>query len=83
MRRLGRLVSLALSGLVLGWRYVFAALIPGGASSGGCRYHPSCSQYALDALRMHGPLRGSWMAARRVARCHPWSPGGHDPVAPR
>jgi putative membrane protein insertion efficiency factor len=81
--RLGRLVSLALRSLVLGWRYVFAALIPGGASSGGCRYYPSCSHYALDAVRIHGPLRGTWMATRRVARCHPWSPGGHDPVAPR
>jgi hypothetical protein len=81
--RLGRAVSLALRTLVLGWRYVFAALIPGGASSGGCRYYPSCSHYALDAVRIHGPLRGTWMATRRVARCHPWSPGGHDPVAPR
>ncbi|MFZ5899117.1 MAG: membrane protein insertion efficiency factor YidD [Bacillota bacterium] len=45
-----------------------------------CRYYPSCSEYAVQALRKHGPFRGSLMAARRLLRCHPWSPGGYDPV---
>jgi len=45
-----------------------------------CRYHPTCSTYALEALRWHGALRGSWMAAGRLLRCHPWSPGGIDHV---
>jgi putative membrane protein insertion efficiency factor len=80
---LARAVALLLRGFGLTWRYVIAALLPGGASSGGCRYHPSCSQYALDALKTHGPVRGSWLASKRIARCHPWSPGGHDPVEPR
>ena len=47
-----------------------------------CRFHPSCSQYALDALTTHGPVRGGWLAARRLARCHPFHPGGLDPVPP-
>ncbi len=48
-----------------------------------CRFAPSCSEYALEALETHGPLRGSWLAARRISRCHPWGGEGHDPVPPR
>lgn len=47
-----------------------------------CRYYPSCSQYALVAVRRHGALRGTGLAARRLARCHPWTPGGVDDVPP-
>ncbi|MFL6088836.1 MAG: membrane protein insertion efficiency factor YidD [Aeromicrobium sp.] len=45
-----------------------------------CRYHPTCSAYALEAVEVHGAARGSWLAARRVLRCHPWSAGGVDHV---
>lgn len=48
-----------------------------------CRFLPTCSGYAVEALRVHGALRGSWLAIRRVGRCHPWNPGGIDPVPPR
>jgi putative membrane protein insertion efficiency factor len=47
-----------------------------------CRYHPTCSAYALQAVETHGAVRGSWLAGRRVLRCHPWSAGGYDPVPP-
>jgi putative membrane protein insertion efficiency factor len=45
-----------------------------------CRYYPSCSQYALTAIRRFGPIKGTWLAAKRLARCHPWTPGGVDHV---
>ena len=47
-----------------------------------CRFHPSCSKYALEALTTHGPFRGAWLSARRLMRCHPFHPGGLDPVPP-
>jgi hypothetical protein len=48
-----------------------------------CRFHPTCSVYAMQSIERFGAARGSWLAARRVLRCHPFHPGGHDPVPPR
>lgn len=79
-RRSGRL-SLAASllrGAVQAYRYSFAALL-----GGQCRFHPSCSEYAMAAIEAHGALRGAWLAVRRIGRCHPFSAGGFDPVPPR
>ena len=61
--------------LIRGYQRVLSPALPP-----SCRFHPSCSQYALEAVRRHGALRGSWLAARRLARCHPFHPGGFDPV---
>lgn len=48
--------------------------------AGGCRFTPTCSAYAADAVRSHGAVRGSWLATKRLCRCHPWGGCGHDPV---
>lgn len=45
-----------------------------------CRYTPTCSQYALEALRKYGPIKGGWLALKRILRCHPWGGSGYDPV---
>ncbi len=71
-------MKLLLIGLVKGYQLLLSPLL--GAS---CRYYPSCSAYAIEALRVHGALKGTWLAARRLLRCHPWSPGGVDHVPPR
>ncbi|MGO8968770.1 MAG: membrane protein insertion efficiency factor YidD [Myxococcaceae bacterium] len=59
------------------YRWLVSPLLPP-----ACRFYPSCSAYALQALRLHGPLRGSWLALRRLGRCHPLNPGGVDMVPP-
>jgi putative membrane protein insertion efficiency factor len=64
-----------LAGLIRGYQIVLSPLLPP-----SCRFHPSCSQYALEAVTRHGALKGGWLAARRLARCHPFHPGGYDPV---
>jgi putative membrane protein insertion efficiency factor len=48
----------------------------------GCRFHPTCSRYALEAIQSHGALKGAWLTARRLGRCHPWGGSGEDPVPP-
>lgn len=78
MSPLAALRALAVALLVLGIRAYQFALSPFLGSA--CRFAPSCSEYAIEAVRRHGPLQGSWMGARRIARCHPFHPGGLDPV---
>lgn len=75
MNLLTRATTALLVGLVRGYQYVLSPLI-----GPCCRYQPSCSQYAVEALRRHGPLSGGWLALRRLLRCHPWGGFGYDPV---
>ena len=80
--RLPRRLSIAmLSAPIMAYRYLLSPVMPP-----RCRFHPSCSVYALEALTEHGPFKGSWLALRRLARCHPieWLGGasGYDPVPP-
>ncbi|HEX7337035.1 MAG TPA: membrane protein insertion efficiency factor YidD [Gemmatimonadales bacterium] len=65
----------ALASLIRGYQKVISPALPP-----NCRFHPSCSQYALEAVTRYGALKGGWLAARRLVRCHPFHPGGFDPV---
>jgi putative membrane protein insertion efficiency factor len=71
-------VNTLLRALIRLYRYFLSPML--GPS---CRFYPSCSEYADEALRCHGAARGSWLAAKRIACCHPWHPGGFDPVPGR
>ena len=68
-------VAAALRGSIVAYQWTLRPLL-----GMQCRFEPSCSCYALDAIAAHGAARGAWLAASRVLRCNPWHPGGHDPV---
>ena len=75
LRAVGSLLAWPLLGLVWVYRLLISPWL-----GNNCRFDPSCSQYAMDALRMHGAFRGSWLAIKRIGRCHPWGGSGYDPV---
>jgi uncharacterized protein len=70
-----RALGWVLMALVRGYQLVLSPLLPA-----ACRYYPTCSAYAVEAIERYGPFRGGWLAVRRIARCHPFRPGGYDPV---
>ncbi len=77
MRTLGKVITTPLIWLIVLYQRFVSPMRPP-----TCRYYPSCSAYAVTALRRFGPLKGTWLALRRLGRCHPWSAGGVDHVPP-
>jgi uncharacterized protein len=76
-RVLGVATGLAIRGMIRAYQLLVAPIL-----GPACRYYPSCSHYAAEAVARHGPARGSLLAVRRVLRCHPWGGSGYDPVPP-
>ncbi|MCZ7557450.1 MAG: membrane protein insertion efficiency factor YidD [Bacteroidia bacterium] len=70
-----RFLALILVAIVRLYQSVISPLFPP-----SCRFYPTCSSYMIEALTKHGPFRGTWLGLRRISRCHPWNPGGYDPV---
>jgi putative membrane protein insertion efficiency factor len=68
-------MSRLLLAVIRGYRYLLSPWW-----GGQCRFTPTCSEYAMDAIHEHGALRGTWLAMRRVSKCHPWHHGGFDPA---
>ncbi|WP_448596346.1 membrane protein insertion efficiency factor YidD [Thermoleptolyngbya sp.] len=68
-------MKVLLLGLIHSYRLLISPLFPP-----SCRFHPTCSQYALEAIARYGSIKGGWLTAKRIVRCHPWSEGGYDPV---
>ncbi len=78
MRLINRFFTALFVFLVRVYQYGLSPLLPN-----ACRYQPTCSVYAVEALRLHGPWRGGVLALKRISRCHPWGGQGEDPVPPR
>ncbi len=70
-----RLLTTILIALIRAYKAVISPVLPP-----SCRYYPTCSTYAMEAIQKYGPVRGVWMGAKRISRCHPWHEGGYDPV---
>ncbi len=70
-------IGLVMRGLIRLYQLLLSPVLPA-----SCRFTPSCSAYAMQAIEEHGPVGGSWLGVKRICRCHPWNDGGYDPVPP-
>ena len=74
-KHIEKTVRIVLKGVIRAYQLILSPVL-----GNNCRFHPNCSTYAIEAINQNGALGGVWLAAKRITRCHPWSPGGFDPV---
>jgi len=77
LKFLSTILSYVLKALITVYKYVVSPLL-----GPKCRYLPTCSSYAIEAIEIHGPIKGGWLGFKRILRCHPWGDSGYDPVPP-
>jgi len=73
-----KILSLPILLLVKIYQYVISPLSPS-----SCRYHPTCSNYMIESIKIWGPFKGTWLGLKRISKCHPWGSSGYDPVPPK
>ena len=82
MKRIGEILIKVIGFVILIpvyiYKYAISPLTPA-----SCRHYPTCSEYAVQAVKIHGPIKGFWMATKRISKCHPWGTHGYDPVPPK
>lgn len=82
MKQIGKMIMKVLGWILLlpvyFYKYAISPLTPA-----SCRHIPSCSEYAVQAIKTHGPIKGIWLATKRISKCHPWGTEGYDPVPPK
>ena len=74
-KQIEKTVRIVLKGVIRAYQLILSPVL-----GNNCRFHPNCSTYAIEAINQNGALEGAWLAVKRIARCHPWNPGGFDPV---
>ena len=74
-KHIEKTVRIVLKGVIRAYQLLLSPVL-----GNNCRFHPNCSTYAVEAINHHGAMGGAWLAAKRITRCHPWHPGGFDPV---
>ena len=74
-KHIEKTVRIVLKGVIRTYQILLSPVL-----GNNCRFHPNCSTYAIEAINQHGAMGGAWLAVKRITRCHPWHPGGFDPV---
>ena len=79
MKKIYKLIKLSIKRIVLAFLYFYKKAISP-FLPGACRFQPTCSEYMIEAIKLHGTIKGIWLGVKRICKCHPWGESGYDPV---